>query len=149
MTRLARRRLAAAKGGATSVEFAIVFPAFFLLLFGIFEFAHLVWAVNTLQYAVAQGARYAMTSGGSPPPTSITCNATTLGTYEQKVQTNLKNQLAPYLSPVSVPLPTGICHTSTVTLILTASYKFNFILSSLVPLGKTLSQTATVTVPFS
>jgi Flp pilus assembly protein TadG len=147
MTRLARRRLAAAKGGATSVEFAIIFPAFFLLLFGVFEFAHFVWAVNTLQYAVAQGARYAMTSGTSLP-TSSNC-ASTLPAYKASVQTNLKNQLAPYLSPVSVPLPTGSCGTSTVTLTLTASYSFNFILSSLVPLGKTLSQTATVTVPLS
>jgi Flp pilus assembly protein TadG len=145
---LGLRRLGGTQDGAAATEFAIVFPAFFLLLFGMFEIAHGLWVINTLQFALAQGARYAMTSG-AVPPTAAAC-ASGLAAYEASVQADLRRQLAAYLSSATVPLPTGTCTAgspSTVTLNLIVTYNFNFILTSLGPIA--LQQTATVTTPIS
>lgn len=57
MHSLGRRRGTA---GATLVEFALVAPAFLLLLFGIVEFGLLFWTTLTMQHAVREGARYAI-----------------------------------------------------------------------------------------
>lgn len=149
--RLLGRRLAGAQDGASATEFAIVFPMFFLLLFGIFEFAHACWAVNTLQYAVAQGARYAMTTGAGLTASNCTSSPATTS-----VTAYLNRQLTAYFpsGTSSTVTATGNCVTSspTVTFNLTATYNFNFILSGLVllnPNGITLQQKATVTTPLS
>ncbi|MCA3185886.1 MULTISPECIES: TadE/TadG family type IV pilus assembly protein [unclassified Cupriavidus] len=47
--------------GASAVEFALVAPIFFLLLFSIVDFGAMMWANLTMQYAVREGARYAVT----------------------------------------------------------------------------------------
>jgi len=151
LRRLVPRRLAAAQDGATAVEFAIVFPVFFLLLFGILEFARLVWAVNSLQYAVAQGARYTMTSSTTKPSPG-TCSGST-ATFETSIQSYLQRQLTPYLSAATAvaPVLTKACSANppTLTVTLKATYDFNFVLSSLVgSLGTvSLQQQATVTTP--
>ncbi len=49
------------KRGATIVEFAIIAPLLFLLLFSIFELGVLFWVNLTMQHAVREGARYAIT----------------------------------------------------------------------------------------
>jgi len=46
--------------GATAVEFALVAPLLFLLLFGIIEFGRAWWTKNSLQYAVERATRYAV-----------------------------------------------------------------------------------------
>lgn len=43
------------------VEFAIVLPLLLLLLMAIFEFGVLFWVNMTMQHAVREGARYAIT----------------------------------------------------------------------------------------
>lgn len=53
------RALAAAREGATAVEFAIVGPVLLLLLFGIIETGRGLWTQNALNYAVEQAARCA------------------------------------------------------------------------------------------
>jgi Flp pilus assembly protein TadG len=160
MSRLIPRRRARGilreEDGATAVEFAIVFPVFFLLLFTIFELARLVWTVNSLQYAVAQGARYVtMSPSGNSKPTTGTCASPVPDNYKTAVQTYLQKQLTAYRASAiaSVPLASVSCGTSTspptVTITVKATYDFNFILSSLVAsLGTlTLQQQATVTTP--
>lgn len=56
--------------GATLVEFAIVVPLLFLLLFGIVESARMVTEFTTLRTAAREGARFATTvddsDGGVP-----------------------------------------------------------------------------------
>ncbi|MDR3409606.1 MAG: pilus assembly protein [Formivibrio sp.] len=47
--------------GVSVVEFALVAPVYFLLIFGIIEFGLLFWSDLTMQYAVREGARYAIT----------------------------------------------------------------------------------------
>jgi Flp pilus assembly protein TadG len=47
--------------GQSLVEFAMVAPLFFLLVFGITDFARLFFTQETLQYAVREAGRYAVT----------------------------------------------------------------------------------------
>ena len=48
--------------GASLVEFAVVAPLLFLLLFGVIEFARVVSAYTTVWTGAREGARYATTS---------------------------------------------------------------------------------------
>jgi Flp pilus assembly protein TadG len=52
-----------AEKGASLIEFAIVAPLLFLLLFGVIEFARLVHGFTTVWTAAREGARYATTVG--------------------------------------------------------------------------------------
>ncbi len=52
---LARSRL-----GAVALEFALVFPVFLLLIYGLFEFSRVFWTENTLEFAVEEAARFAI-----------------------------------------------------------------------------------------
>ncbi len=54
--------------GAVAVEFAIVASLFFLLLFAILEFSLMFWANLTMQHAVREGARYAVTGRADLDP---------------------------------------------------------------------------------
>jgi len=47
--------------GATAVEFAFVSMGFLMFVFGIFEVGRIYWSWNTLQYAVENSTRYALT----------------------------------------------------------------------------------------
>jgi len=49
--------------GGTLVEFALVAPLLFLLLFGVIEFARVGHGFNTVWTAAREGARYATTVG--------------------------------------------------------------------------------------
>ena len=67
--------------GAALVEFALVAPLFFLVLFAIIEFGYLYWANLSMQHAVREGARYAVVTGvtgftaPSPTPAEQRCAA--------------------------------------------------------------------------
>ena len=63
----ARRRQARGRG-QTLVEFALVAPVLFLLVFGIIEFGLLLHAYITMQHAVDEAARYAVTGEGYDLP---------------------------------------------------------------------------------
>lgn len=47
--------------GASAVEFAIVAPLLFFLIFAVIDLCVLFWVNLTMQYAVREGARYAVT----------------------------------------------------------------------------------------
>jgi hypothetical protein len=53
--------------GATAVEFALVAPILFLLLFSIMEFGRAWWTKNSLQYAAERATRYAVVCAGACP----------------------------------------------------------------------------------
>jgi len=156
--RLTMRRMLRAQEGASAVEFALIFPFFFLMLFGIFDFARACWVANSLQFAVAQGARYVMTNPtGSGKPTGANCGSTAWdsSTYTGNITTAMQAQLANwYLSTASVPTPVATldCDGSPPTLQVTlgASYTFTFMLTDLVGLfsaGLPMSQQAIVKIP--
>ena len=46
-----------ARGGTAAIEFAIVAPAFMMLLFGTVEFGRLLWTQQALQETAIAGAR--------------------------------------------------------------------------------------------
>ena len=46
--------------GASAVEFALIMPLFFILLFGIVDFSWFFFNQHTLQYATREGARLAL-----------------------------------------------------------------------------------------
>jgi Flp pilus assembly protein TadG len=55
--------------GAAVVEFAIVASVYLLVLIAIIEFGVMFWASLTMQYAVREGARYAITGQAEPAST--------------------------------------------------------------------------------
>src|ERR1700679_2252602 len=53
--------LVRARSGQSLVEFALVAPLFFLLVFGITDFGRLFFTQETLQFALREAGRYAVT----------------------------------------------------------------------------------------
>lgn len=56
------------QGGASIVEFAIIVPAFLLIMLGIIEMSMMYFADLTMQHAVREGARYAITGQSNLDP---------------------------------------------------------------------------------
>lgn len=65
MKRLTSRRR---ESGATIVEMAIVAPVFLLVLLALVELSLMFFATLTMQYAVREGARYAITGQNNLDP---------------------------------------------------------------------------------
>ena len=57
-----------AQRGATIVEFAIIAPAFLMLMIGVIELSMVYFANLTMQHAVREGARYAVTGQSNLDP---------------------------------------------------------------------------------
>ena len=80
--------------GATVVEFAVVLPLLLFLLMGIFELGTLFWVQMTMQHAVREGARYAVTGQTDLDPddhlrsTAITAKIkqSSVGLYDSVVE---------------------------------------------------------------
>jgi Flp pilus assembly protein TadG len=68
-----------AREGTTAVEFALVAPALFLILFGAVEFGRLLWTQAALHFAVEEAARCASVTpsicGTSAQITAYAANA--------------------------------------------------------------------------
>jgi len=64
---LRRRRRVLAEGSALT-EFALVIPLFLLLVFGVCDFGRLFFVETTLENAVRQAGRYAITGNHQPDP---------------------------------------------------------------------------------
>jgi len=52
--------LAKCHRGAVALEFAMGFPIFLALVYGLFEFARIFWTQNTMQFAIEEAARSAV-----------------------------------------------------------------------------------------
>jgi Flp pilus assembly protein TadG len=65
------RRNSKGKQGEGLVEFAVVLPLFFLLMFGILDMGHLYFVQVTLENAVRQAGRYAVTGQKFPGMTRV------------------------------------------------------------------------------
>src|ERR1039457_4652766 len=61
-------RVANSTCGTTLLEFALVLPVFVLLMFAVFDFSRLFYVEMTLQNAVRQAGRYAITGNHLPDP---------------------------------------------------------------------------------
>ncbi len=81
------------QSGATIVEMAIVAPVFLLILFALVEVSMMFFATLTMQYAVREGARYAITGQSNLDPNTASqqryaavienIRANSLGMYER------------------------------------------------------------------
>ena len=154
----AGKRLFAAKDGASTAEFALVVPGFMLLLLGVLEFARVFFVANTLQFAVAQGARYVATSPGTNGrPTLASCqpgSTWTSGQFQTSITNYVQAQLTGWSLSSATPTvsaPQLVCSDSppSVTVTVSATYPFTFWFTGLSNLLSTLSlkQQATVKAP--
>ncbi len=57
--------------GATMVEFALLAPLLFFLMFIIIELSLMFWVNLTMQYAVREGARYSVTGQSNLDPATV------------------------------------------------------------------------------
>ncbi|WP_175721329.1 TadE/TadG family type IV pilus assembly protein [Burkholderia anthina] len=90
MKRAWRPRGGQRQHGATAVEFAIVFPLFFLVFYGIISFGMIFVIQQSLTYAASEGARaglvYASTLGsglgssGASGSASVSCTSASVST---------------------------------------------------------------------
>ena len=62
------RRSVRARIGQATVEFAVVLPLFVLLAFGIMEFGRLFFTQMTVQHALREAGRFAVTGNRLPDP---------------------------------------------------------------------------------
>ena len=73
------------------VEFALVVPMFFLLLFGVVDYARLFYVEMTLQEALRDAGRYAITGNHQPDPKHPGQNLTRVASITQVVQQKAMN----------------------------------------------------------
>jgi hypothetical protein len=126
------RRLARSERGTALVEFALVAPLLFLIVFGIIEFGLILNAYNQLTQLAGQGARAAAVNrnpdgtpvGAGNPPGTVDANC-------EGTQYSIQCQLADYyaekdaLSDVKVCIPSlPAAIGSPVTVHVTYRYKF-------------------------
>jgi len=53
------KRYSKEERGVASIEFALVFPIYLLLVMGIIELGYMLWGYSALEYGASYGARYA------------------------------------------------------------------------------------------
>jgi len=123
LSRLARAP--ANDGGASAVEFALVFPVFVLMVFGICEFGRALWTQSLLDYAVQTAARCGAVD-------TATCASNT-ATVTYAVQSS---------APLTIPSRDFTASTQTCGSQVTGSYPFTFVVPQLFPFNVTLSAQA-------
>ena len=94
--------------GSTIVEFALVGMVFFLLIFAVIDFGFLFYAKVTLQNAVRQAARYAITGNCSNPGNCFVSGGTG-NRYSTIVQTVQNFSFAVPPSSITVTCISGSC----------------------------------------
>lgn len=67
-TRFGNRRSRHRQRGASAVEFALIAPVLFMLMFIALDMGLALWVNLTMQYAVREGARYAVTGQSNLDP---------------------------------------------------------------------------------
>ncbi|MDD5250355.1 MAG: TadE/TadG family type IV pilus assembly protein [Rhodocyclaceae bacterium] len=77
--------------GSSIVEFALVAPVFFFLFLAVIEFGILFWVNLTMQHAVREGARYAVTGQSNLDP-----NASDQQRYNAVIQDIKNNSMGLY-----------------------------------------------------
>ena len=144
------RRLASSERGTAVVEFALIAPLLFLLVFGIIEFGRILNAYNNLTQLAGQGARAAAVSR-NPDGTAVGASSGTVDDSDcgsagpHSIQCQLSSFYAKQdsLSGVKVcipSLPSGVGQPVTVH----TSYVYNFTVGLFGFTQITLNSTQTV-----
>lgn len=96
------------EGGAALLEFALIAPLLFLLLFGVIEFARLVTGYTSVWTGAREGARYATTVGdnGSGTPRYLDCGGIRDQVRAKVVAVNVADDdiEVTYFDPTDVPV---------------------------------------------
>lgn len=131
--RAARRRRTSAQ---SMVEFALIAPMFFMLVFGTIELGRLMWIDHTLANATREGARYAMVHGSesTTPATQAAVAAVVTG------------KATGVNGPITVT-GTNLGGDVGETVTISTSHTFNFIVSEVIGRGSlTLNHSSTVII---
>jgi len=83
---MCKARHNSAERGQATVEYALVVPLIFLLVFGLIDFGRLFFTELTLQYALRAAARYAVTGNHRPNPANPSQMLTRVASIEQVAQ---------------------------------------------------------------
>ncbi len=111
--------------GTTAIEFALIAPTLFLMLFGCMEFGRMVWTEGALNFAVQEAARCA----------SVT--PSTCGTASQ-ITTYAANEISPnYIPATAFTSTTATCGHQ-----VNASFVYPFVMINLFPSTVTLTAMA-------
>ncbi len=73
-TKRASEKLFKSSNGQSLVEFAVLTPIFFLLIFGVLDFGRVLFTQMTLQHALREAGRYAVTGRHLPGTNPSTGN---------------------------------------------------------------------------
>lgn len=114
-----------AREGTTAVEFALVAPALFLILFGAVEFGRLLWTQAALHFAVEEAARCASVTPG------------VCGTSAQ-----IAAYAANAVSPLSIASTAFTATTPSCGHQVSASFNYQFAVTGLFPFTPTLTAQA-------
>lgn len=137
--RRARRGHLRQQRGSTAVEFAMIFPLFFVVLYGIVTFSMIFVAQQSLTLAAEEGARAALTYQKSDNATDALAArvATTCPTAS--------GMLATMVASATCNATTAACNSGMqcVNVVLTYSYVNNPLIPSLPLLGNVLPNTLT------
>ena len=126
--------------GATAVEMAFLLPVFFLFMFGIIEFARVVWTQSALQFATEAAARCAVVSPSSCTAPGGSIVDVPAYAASQAIGLSIPSSAFTYTQNANA---TANCTTTqnvgTGGAMVRASYAFDSIATQLVPLNLTLS----------
>ena len=115
MSRSNRRRY----NGQGIVEFAIVAPIFFVMLFGIMEMGRLVWMNHELTNGTREAARFAMVHGSE----ASTC--VTIADLTKEIDDHTSGLQAARLSPTGDTGPFSPCPAPGSTFVVEYEYDFD------------------------
>ncbi|WP_081077201.1 TadE/TadG family type IV pilus assembly protein [Burkholderia pseudomultivorans] len=147
--------------GATAVEFAIVFPLFFVIFYAIVSFGMIFVIQQSLTFAVSEGARasltYAPNLGSDQTPCASASNPVTRTQNACNTTLSAVGWLSSNSQPLSVTVKTKTCSdgssSSTNCLTVTASYSPLQWLTTMPLIGKILNgpltSSAVVQIPQS
>lgn len=143
---LTARRMRSKRGqqGSTAVEFAMIFPLFFIVLYGIITFSMIFVAQQSLTLAAAEGARAALRYVSSDNATDA------LAARVSNVCPTASSMLATMVASAKCKASSAPCNSGMqcVNVVLSYSYTNNPLVPSLPLLGhvlpNTLSSTATI-----
>lgn len=106
--------------GQGLVEFALVSPLFFLMVFGVIEGGRLVWTMHTLTNATREGSRYALVHGSM---SGDIANAADVKTHMLDHSSGLDSDEL----TVVVTFPDGGCNDPKCPVVVDSSYEYSFI----------------------
>jgi Flp pilus assembly protein TadG len=137
MTGVRLRLLAAAREGATAVEFGLVLPMFLMLVFGTIEFGRLLWTKQAMQETAIAGAR-CMAIAQTKNSTQNTGSCASSGAYSASSTTTYIQTVASGwgLPTLGIALyPTGNSSACTGLSQVTLTSTFNSVVPKLIELG--------------